>query len=119
MGTKSPQVSELVYLFESVAFKINASIPAGINPVVNNNFKLIPKSGMWATNWGSKDIPIPKESDNPKINKFLWFISDRAINLMPADVIKPNMIIAAPPITDSGIAAIIPQALEINPKELK
>ena len=37
MGTKSPQVSELVYLFESVAFKINASIPAGINPVVNNN----------------------------------------------------------------------------------
>jgi hypothetical protein len=46
VGTLSPQVSELVYLFESVAFKINASIPAGINPVVNNNFKLIPKSGM-------------------------------------------------------------------------
>ncbi len=34
------------YFFGNVAFKINASNPAGINPVVNNNFNLIPKSGM-------------------------------------------------------------------------
>jgi len=46
VGTLSPQVSKIIYFFESVAFKINANIPAGINPVVSNSFKLIPKSGM-------------------------------------------------------------------------
>ena len=37
------------YFFGSVAFKINAKKPAGINPVVNNNLNLIPKPGMCAT----------------------------------------------------------------------
>ena len=37
------------YFFGSVAFKINAKKPAGINPVVNNSLNLIPKSGMCAT----------------------------------------------------------------------
>jgi hypothetical protein len=46
VGTLSPQVSKIIYFFESVAFKINASMPAGIKPVVSNSFKLIPKSGM-------------------------------------------------------------------------
>tara|TARA_B100001079_G_scaffold91961_1_gene78844 strand:+ start:268 stop:408 length:141 start_codon:yes stop_codon:yes gene_type:complete len=46
VGTKSPQVFIKIYFFESVAFKINANIPAGINPVVSNSFKLIPKSGI-------------------------------------------------------------------------
>ena len=45
-GALSPQVSKIIYFFESVAFKINASIPAGINPVVSNSFKLMPKSGI-------------------------------------------------------------------------
>ena len=84
---------------------MKANTPAGINPVVNNNLNWIPKSGIWETNCGSKDMPIPKESDRANINKFFWFISDCAINLIPAAVISPNMIIAAPPITDSGIAA--------------
>ena len=61
---------------------------------------------MCATNSGSKDIPIPKESDRANIKRFLWFISDCEINLIPAAVINPNIMIAAPPITDSGIAAI-------------
>ena len=34
------------YFFGSVAFKINANNPAGIKPVVNNYFNLIPKSGI-------------------------------------------------------------------------
>jgi hypothetical protein len=38
---------------------------------------------------------------------------------MPADVIKPNIIIAAPPITDSGIAAIIPPSFGNNPIRTK
>lgn len=59
------------YFFDITALRINASIPAGISPVVNNSFKLIPKSGMCLTNCGNNDIPIPKESDNPKISKFL------------------------------------------------
>ena len=51
------------YFFGNVAFKMNANNPAGISPVVNNNFNLIPKSGMWATNSGKAYNPIPKESD--------------------------------------------------------
>ena len=54
-----------------MAFKINASNPAGINPVVNRSFNLIPKSGMWATNSGKAYKPIPKESDKANINIFL------------------------------------------------
>ena len=34
------------YFVGSTAFKIKANNPAGIKPVVNNNFNLIPKSGM-------------------------------------------------------------------------
>jgi hypothetical protein len=34
------------YFFGSVAFKIKAKNPAGINPVVSNNLNLIPKSGI-------------------------------------------------------------------------
>ena len=37
---------------------MNANNPAGINPVVSNNFNLIPKSGMCATNCGSKEAGI-------------------------------------------------------------
>ena len=59
------------YFFGRVAFKMNANNPAGIKPVVNNNFNLIPKSGMCATNCGSKDKPIPKESDRANIKRFL------------------------------------------------
>ena len=59
------------YFFGNVAFKVNAINPAGINPVVSNNFNLIPKSGMCATNCGSKDRPIPKESDRANIKRFL------------------------------------------------
>ena len=62
-----PKINCKNYFFGSVAFKINASSPAGINPVVNNNFNLIPKSGMWATNWGKEYSPIPKESDKANI----------------------------------------------------
>ena len=43
------------YFFGNVAFKVNANNPAGIKPVVNNNFNLIPKSGMCATNCGSME----------------------------------------------------------------
>jgi len=39
--------------------------------------------------------------------------------LIPAAVIKPNIMIAAPPITDSGIAAITPPNLGNNPKIIK
>ena len=59
------------YFLCSVAFKMNANSPAGISPVVNNSFNLIPKSGMCATNCGSKDRPIPKESDRANIKRFL------------------------------------------------
>ena len=59
------------YFFGNVAFRVNAKIPAGISPVVNNNFNLIPKSGMCATNCGNKDRPIPKESDRANIKRFL------------------------------------------------
>ncbi len=45
MGTKSPQVSKIIYFFESAAFKINANMPAGIKPVVSNSLNFIPKSG--------------------------------------------------------------------------
>ena len=107
------------YFFGNVAFKVNAITPAGINPVVSNNFNLIPKSGMCATNCGSKDIPIPKESDKANIKRFLWFISDCEINLIPAAVINPNIMIAAPPITDSGIAAIIPPSFGNKPNKIK
>ena len=44
-GLDVPTSSKLIYFFENVALSINANIPAGINPVVNNSFKLIPKSG--------------------------------------------------------------------------
>ena len=37
---------KLNYFFGKIAFKVNANNPAGINPVVNNNLNLIPKSGM-------------------------------------------------------------------------
>ena len=98
---------------------MNANNPAGINPVVNNNLNWIPKSGMWATNCGSKDIPIPKESDKANIKRFLWLISDWEINLIPAAVINPNIMIAAPPRTDSGIAAIIPPSFGNKPDKIK
>ena len=58
----------------SVAFKVNAITPAGINPVVSNNFNLIPKSGICATNCGNNDIPIPNESDKANIKRFLLLI---------------------------------------------
>ena len=62
------------YFFGSVAFKVNAKNPAGINPVVSNNLNLIPKSAMCATNCGSKDIPIPKESGRNKLTEIVCFI---------------------------------------------
>ena len=67
MGTRSPQVYQIIYFFGNIAFKINASIPAGIKPVVNNSFNLIPKSGMWATNSGKAYNPIPKDKDKANI----------------------------------------------------
>ena len=39
--------------------------------------------------------------------------------MIPAAVIKPNIMIAAPPITDSGMAAITPPNLGNNPKIIK
>ena len=36
----------MYYFFGRVAFKINANNPAGIKPVVNSSFNLIPKSGI-------------------------------------------------------------------------
>ena len=59
------------YFFGSVAFKINAKKPAGINPVVSNSLNLIPKSGMCATTCGNRDKPIPNDSDKANIKRFL------------------------------------------------
>ena len=81
MGNFSPQVKNLIYFFAITAFKPNANNPAGISPVVNKSFKLIPKSGMFLTKSGNKDIPIPKDKESPRINMFLWFISDLKIEL--------------------------------------
>ena len=50
---------------------MNANNPAGIKPVVNNNFNLIPKSGICATNSGKAYNPIPKERDRANIKIFL------------------------------------------------
>ena len=61
----------IYYFFGSVAFNVKANNPAGINPVVNNSFNLIPKSGMCATNSGKAYKPIPKESDKANIRIFL------------------------------------------------
>ena len=69
MGTKSPQVSKIIYFFGNVAFKINAINPAGIKPVVSNSFNLIPKSGIWATNSGKAYKPIPKD-----IEIEIWYL---------------------------------------------
>ena len=74
---------------------------------------------MCATNSGKAYNPIPKDSDKANIKIFLWFISVFEINLIPAPAIKPNMIIAAPPITESGIAAIIPPNFGNKPNKIK
>ena len=39
--------------------------------------------------------------------------------MIPADAINPNIIIAAPPITESGIAAIIPPSLGNKPNRIR
>ena len=39
--------------------------------------------------------------------------------MIPAAVINPNIIIAAPPITDSGIAAMIPPSFGNKPNNTK
>ena len=100
-----PTSFKIIYFLGNVAFRINANSPAGIKPVVSNNPNLIPKSGTCATNSGNAYSPIPKDKDNAKIKTFLWLISDFEINLIPAPAINPNIMIAAPPITESGIAA--------------
>ena len=64
-------------------------------------------------------MPKPKDKDNPKIKRLVWFISALEINLIPAEVINPNMMIAAPPITDSGIAAMIPPSFGNKPYKIK
>ena len=114
-----PTSIKIIYFFGNDAFKINANKPAGIKPVVSNNLNFIPKSGMWATNSGKAFNPIPKDSDKASIKTFLWLMSDFEINLIPAPTINPNIIIAAPPITESGIAAIIPPSFGNKPSKIK
>ena len=58
------------YFLGIKAFRMNANNPAGIRPVVKSSFKLIPKSGIFFTKSGNSDIPIPKDRDRAKINKF-------------------------------------------------
>ena len=50
-------------------------------------------------------------------HKFKLFIFE--ISFIPAPAINPNIIIAAPPITESGIAAIIPPSFGNKPNKIK